>query len=278
MKAAAPLTEIKYWKNESFFSTGLASYKLTHHSFPKHFHEHYVIELVVKGADQFYCDGKTHMAAPHQIVFINPGEVHTGSTVSDNELHYYSISPSIKSLQQIAALSGRSLYNDFCFQHALTNHPLLVHKMLLLFRAVESSFTESLHREELFLDFVNAAIDSISSVQDENVAIKHGKDIRMTILIDFIRSSFKESISLQQMAAQVNISPVHLIRLFKAVTGLSPYEYLLILRIEHAKQLLQKGHSVQDAAWESGFYDASHFIRLFRKISAASPKVFRSSK
>lgn len=277
MKAAAPLTEIKYWKKDSFFNAGLASYKLAHHCFPRHFHEHYVIELVVKGADQFYCDGKTHMANPHQIVFINPGEVHTGSTVSDSELHYYSISPSGASLQQIAASAGKSLHNDFCFQQALTDQPLLVHKMLALFRALESSDTETLYYEELFFDFMDAAMAGASFMQD-NAAIKYKKDIRISMLIDFIRGSFKESVSLQQMAEQVNISPVHLVRLFKAATGLSPYEYLLVLRMEHAKQLLQKGHSVQDAAWESGFYDASHFNRLFRKISGATPKVFRSSK
>lgn len=277
MKAAAPLAEIKYWKDKSFFSTGLASYKLAHHSFPRHFHEHYVIELVVKGADQFYCDGKTHTATAREIVFINPGEVHTGSTISDNELHYYSISPSVESLKQIAALSEMPLKEDFCFKHALTDQPSLVHKMLALFKALESSFTESLHCEELFLDFINAAINNESGTTNHD-RIQEGRDPRIFSLIGFMRGSFKESISLKQMADLVNISPVHLIRLFKAVTGLSPYEYLLILRIEHARQLLQKGYSVQDAAWESGFYDASHFIRLFRKISAATPKVFRSSK
>ena len=102
--------------------------------------------------------------------------------------------------------------------------------------------------------------------------------MRVQQLIDFIHASFTEQISLQQMAEQVRTSPFYLIRLFKAATGLSPYEYLLVLRIEHAKQLLEKGYAVQDAALESGFYDASHFNRLFRKVSGANPKIFRPSK
>ena len=80
------------------------------------------------------------------------------------------------------------------------------------------------------------------------------------------------------MAEQINVSPFHLIRLFKNATGLSPYEYLLSLRMEHAKQLLQKGYSVKQAAWKAGFYDTSHFNRLFRKVSGTNPKIFRSSK
>src|SRR6478609_1333850 len=139
MKISAPVVEIKYWRAEQFFNVGLASYKLTHHSFPRHFHEHYVIELVVDGADKFYCNGKTHTATRGELVFINPGEVHTGSTIADASLHYYSISPDKNELQQIASMLERSLPQDFSFQYTLSHQPELAHKMQLLFRVVQSS-------------------------------------------------------------------------------------------------------------------------------------------
>ncbi|HEY6978539.1 MAG TPA: AraC family transcriptional regulator [Chitinophagaceae bacterium] len=276
MKISAPLTEIKYWRTKQFFNVGLASYTLSHHNFPRHFHEHYVIELVVKGADKFYCNGKTYTATPGELVFINPGEVHTGSTVSDTPLHYYSISPDRNELLQIASLLERSLPQDICFQHTLSLQSELAHKISLLFHGIQSSHTESLQCEELFLDFMNTLIDVTSA--SNNDFKTSAKDLRIQQLIDFIHASFIEPLSLQQMAEQVRISPFHLIRLFRTATGLSPYEYMLILRTEHAKQLLQKGYSVQDAAWEAGFYDTSHFNRMFKKMSGTTPKVFRSSK
>jgi AraC-like DNA-binding protein len=104
------------------------------------------------------------------------------------------------------------------------------------------------------------------------------KDLRVQLLIDFIRSHYKEDISLQQLADRVCLNPFHLVRLFKKSVGVSPYDYLLIVRAEHAKQLLRKGLKVQDAASESGFYDSSHFNRMFYKIAGTSPRSFRSSK
>ena len=277
MKISAPTVEIKYWKAEQFFNVGLATYKLTHHSFPRHFHEHYVIELVVLGADKFYCDGKTYTATPGELVFINPGEVHTGNTAFNTPLHYYSISPNRNELQQIASMLERSLPQDFSFQYTLSHQSELAHKMLLLFHAVQSPWTESLQYEELFLDCMSVLIDNASSAPDNNFK-PSTKDVRIQQLIDFMHASFIEPLSLQQMAEQVRISPFHLIRLFRAATGLSPYEYMLILRTEHAKQLLHKGYRVQDAAWKAGFYDASHFNRMFKKVSGTTPKIFRSSK
>ena len=274
MKIPAPASEIKYWRVEQFFNIGFASYSLAHHSFPRHFHEHYVIELVTQGADQFYCNGKMLTAAPNELVFINPGEVHTGSTV-DRPLHYFSISPSRNDLQGVAATLEKSLPQDFHFGNSLSVRPGLAHKMLLLFSTLESEEKDSMQYEELFLDFMSDLIDN--ACNDENIK-RNTKDLRVQQLIDFMRTSFSEPLSLQQMAELVRVSPFYLIRLFRAATGLSPYEYLLVLRTEHAKELLQKGFSVQDAAWESGFYDSSHFNRAFKKMSATTPKIFRSSK
>lgn len=276
MKAAKPTAEIKCWKNNSFPGTIFSGYRLLNHSFPKHFHEHYVIEAVVSGADKFFCNGKTHTATAHEIVFINPGEVHTGSTILHNELHYYSITPAIKELQKIAVLLEKALPADFSFEQSLTNKPQLAQKMLLLFKTMETFGANCLQAEELFLDFMNEVLDCAN--KNSNTEIKSSKDKRVVQLINWIHSSFQEQLSLQQMAAYINVSVFHLLRIFKAATGLSPYEYLLILRMEHAKQLLQHGSSVQNAAWSAGFYDASHFNRLFRKLSGANPKNFRLYK
>jgi AraC-like DNA-binding protein len=277
MKAAAPITKITYWQSKELCNIGFASYTLEHHSFPRHFHEHYVIELVVQGADQFYCNGKTQTAISNELVCINPGEVHTGSTAYDHPLCYYSIYPGKRELQQIASLLEIILPTDFCFQQLLSSQPQLATKMRLLFETILSVNPEAMQCEELFLDLMHPLLENIGSNANGHFKALT-KDVRIQHLIDYIHTSFTEPLSLQHMAAHINVSPYHLIRLFKSATGLSPYEYLLSLRMEYAKQLLQKGYSVKHAAWKAGFYDTSHFNRLFRKVSGTNPKVFRSSK
>jgi AraC-like DNA-binding protein/mannose-6-phosphate isomerase-like protein (cupin superfamily) len=276
VKATTPHTQFSLWRTEQLFNIDFASYTLSHHSFPRHFHDHYVIELVVNGADRFYCDGKNYTAENNQLVLINPGEVHTGSTVSDIPLQYYSLYPDKKTLQQIAASLDILLPSDFNFQRSLLNRSLLTEKFRELFDSFASE-NGLLQQQELFFDCMQDLLQPTSG-SNYSSASPLQKDSRAQLLIDFLYSHHKENISLQQLADLARLNPFHLVRLFKKTTGLSPYNYLLILRIEHARKLLRKGFKVQDAATESGFYDASHFNRIFYRMTGTTPKSFRLSK
>ncbi|MEO8766636.1 MAG: AraC family transcriptional regulator, partial [Ginsengibacter sp.] len=103
-------------------------------------------------------------------------------------------------------------------------------------------------------------------------------DNRMDIVIDFINSNFKKQLSLQIFSDMVHLDPFHLLRIFKKAMGVSPYDYLITMRVEFAKTLLKKGLLVQDAAIEAGFYDTPHFCRLFKRTTGISPKDYRSYK
>jgi AraC-like DNA-binding protein/mannose-6-phosphate isomerase-like protein (cupin superfamily) len=276
VKHTAPDTKFSLWRSEKLFNIDFGSYSLSHHHFSRHFHDHYVIELVVKGVDSFYCDGKNYTAENNQLVLINPGEVHTGNTVSDTPLQYYSLYPDKEALQQVAASLNITLPEDFYFQRSLLDQSLLTQKFRLLFDSL-SSASGSLQQQEVFFDCMYELLQLSGCNNDQSIS-NHQKDSRVQFLIDFICSHYKEDISLQQLADLARLNPFHLVRLFKKSVGVSPYDYLLIVRAEHAKQLLRKGFKVQDAASESGFYDSSHFNRMFYKIAGTSPRAFRSSK
>jgi len=145
--------------------------------------------------------------------------------------------------------------------------------MRSLFHAIEQG-AQSILSEELFFDVMNDLLDN--GKRSDTPSIR--PDARVKELINVMRDSFTEPLTLQRMSELVRISPFHLIRLFKTSTGLSPYEYLVTLRVEHARKLLTDGRTVQDAALESGFYDTSHLNRMFKKVSGSTPKIFRSSK
>ena len=232
---------------------------------------------MVKRADTFYCAGKTYTAEKNHLVFINPGEVHTGSTRADTSLQYYSLCPDKQAMQQVAETLEIAIPADFNFQHALLKQPLLEEKFIPLFRSFYGSPDDSLLQEELFFHCMYAMLHQTNN-KNYPLSSTIQKDIRVQLLTAYIRTHFQQQISLQQLASLVNLNPFHLVRLFKKAVGVSPYYYLLIIRAEHARQLLRQGYQVQEAALEAGFYDASHFNRLFRKIAGLSPKSFRSSK
>ncbi|HEX7845621.1 MAG TPA: AraC family transcriptional regulator [Chitinophagaceae bacterium] len=277
MKPASPVSEFALWRSEKLFNIDFASYTLNHHSFPRHFHDHYVIELVIKGADKFYCDGKTYTAVNEQLVLINPGEVHTGSTLNDEALHYFSLCPTPSALQQIADSLEKTVPADLIFNQSLLYQPVLAGKLKQLYYSFQQP-DEALKQEELFIEFMSGLFELAVNKNSSNPVSSYRDDARIKLLMDHLRSHFREDISLEQMAALVNLNPFHLVRLFKRTTGVSPYHYLLILRTEFAKNLLRKGYKVNEAAAAAGFYDTSHFHRLLRKFAGTSPKSFLLSK
>ncbi|HHV11507.1 MAG TPA: helix-turn-helix transcriptional regulator [Clostridiales bacterium] len=72
------------------------------------------------------------------------------------------------------------------------------------------------------------------------------------------------------------ISRSHLSREFKKITGFSPKEYLIQIRISQAKLLLRGSSiSIDDISSAIGFHDTAHFIQTFKKAEGITPLKFR---
>ena len=100
----------------------------------------------------------------------------------------------------------------------------------------------------------------------------HNKDfLRVSPVLDYIRDNLDQPLTLDQIAGQFYISKHYLCRIFKAATGFSVMEYIIYSRVLRARQLLQEGHSVQEAGELSGFSDNSHFIRTFGHLTGLTP-------
>jgi AraC family transcriptional regulator len=99
---------------------------------------------------------------------------------------------------------------------------------------------------------------------------------KMRRVIEFIEDNLEGDLSLQAMAAEVDISPLYLARAFKAAVGQSPHQYVLARRIERAKELLRNTDlPVVDVALSSGFSSQSHLSHWFIRQIGVSPAVYR---
>jgi AraC family transcriptional regulator len=92
--------------------------------------------------------------------------------------------------------------------------------------------------------------------------------------VAFIQQNHARDISLGDIAACVHISPFHLARTFKRAMGVSPYQYLLQVRVNSARALIMAGgggHSLADIATSVGFADQSHLTRHFKRVLGVTP-------
>jgi len=88
----------------------------------------------------------------------------------------------------------------------------------------------------------------------------------------------EQPIDLAAAAAVAGLSPFHFLRLFAAVLGVTPHQYLIRCRLRHAARLLaDHDRSVTDVALDVGFADLSNFVRTFHRAAGVSPRAFRKA-
>jgi AraC family transcriptional regulator len=85
-------------------------------------------------------------------------------------------------------------------------------------------------------------------------------------------------ITLDALAAAVNLSPYHFARAFRATTGMTPHAFVTEQRLIVARDLLLRGDaSVTEVAFSVGFSNVSHFRRLFRQRYGLTPAGLRQA-
>jgi AraC-like DNA-binding protein len=94
----------------------------------------------------------------------------------------------------------------------------------------------------------------------------------------WIDAHSQRAIDLEHAAAEAGLSPFYFLRLFSAVLGVTPHQYLVRSRLRHAARLLADPDiSITDVAYDVGFGDLSNFVRTFHRAAGISPRRFRQA-
>src|SRR5690606_19619005 len=93
-----------------------------------------------------------------------------------------------------------------------------------------------------------------------------------------LQSELATTIRMEELAAEFPISYSKFRKSFKRLTGKSPNQYHLDLRLEKAEELLKTTHlTVTEIGYHTGFDSPFYFSRLFKKKFGISPKMLRNS-
>lgn len=101
-------------------------------------------------------------------------------------------------------------------------------------------------------------------------------DWQLKRVVGFLAMRIDSSVRVSDLAAEVNLSPSHFARAFTIRLGLSPYTFIMKLRIERASELLLgSDKSLAEIAFNCGLADQAHFSRLFRRFVGTPPSRWR---
>jgi len=103
----------------------------------------------------------------------------------------------------------------------------------------------------------------------------HLSDV-VTRIARYVGEHYQSLENLGQIASALKLHPNYLTQAFAKATGMSLWDYVIRLRIAHARRLLLMSNlSVLEVALDSGFASVSRFHAAFKKYCGSTPRRFR---
>lgn len=240
------------------------------HPTSKAYHESLALCFVDHGAFNVRHCGVRYSVGKGALLVAQSGENTSCEDFEGKSIHReFHCAP--RALETIAEETGHRFTGDRIFQspfvcdESLCRPFLRFHtEMVSKPTAIESS---SLLREflgKMILRYGNGSAATLK-VGNERSAVKRVKD--------YLDCRYAEDVTLEELARLANLSPFHLVRVFRKEVGLPPHAYQTRVRLNHAKALLAQAATIGEAALSAGFCDQSHFTNHFRKVFGYPPGV-----
>jgi AraC family transcriptional regulator len=149
--------------------------------------------------------------------------------------------------------------------------------------AICQVITDNVPGSSLFVDPIAKAIASRFVAINYQSHIRGGahRSFRLTHkqlqrINEFVEENLDTDIRLNGMSNACNLSTEYFVRLFKTTMGISPYQYVLSMRVQRAQGLLTESqHSLAEIALECGFSHQEHMTRIFRRFTGTTPGRYR---
>ena len=110
--------------------------------------------------------------------------------------------------------------------------------------------------------------------------VSAGEEDEISQVVHYMEEHFSDpEISMTALADSFDLSTTRFSLSFKEKMGMSPLDYLTLLRVEKAKELLASTNlTIRDISAQVGYYDSGSFIRRFKQITGETPLQYRRSR
>lgn len=268
MSSAQTLQEwTRFWHHQAL-DVNLLQARFQRYAFTRHTHDYYVVAVVERGLQSFRHAGQKHLTPPDGLILINPGEMHTGEPADEAGFRYLAVYPTLAHMEAAAAELGDGLPIAPQFTQPRGDHPMLARQVRRLHAALRRN-QPGLEIESLYLDTLTNLVAAFSDRGPLPPAGDGSRAVRTAR--DYIKAHFKETISLDTLAAEVGLSPYYLLRVFRRAVGLPPHSYQDSLRIQQAQHWLTHGRPLAAVAQALGYSSQSHFTQRFKQHIGVTP-------
>lgn len=222
--------------------------------YKKHSHKEYALGVTLRGIQQYNLNGCLQLSYQNGVMLFNPEQPHDGMAHDETGLDYVMlyIEPTlfqeILEIKEIVRFSTPIVYNYILEQQIVSlSNAILRGKDEALCSEFLLSLAESFTQTNLYMSY-----------KKEDALTRKAKDM--------IYFNLENVLRLDDICKELHMSKFQFIRLFKANTGISPYQYFLNCKVEFAKKLIEKNRDVYSAVAKYGFVDLTHLNKHFKGI------------
>ncbi|WP_026565733.1 AraC family transcriptional regulator [Bacillus sp. UNC41MFS5] len=235
-------------------------------TYKKHSHQEYAIGVTLRGIQQYNLDGSLQLSYQNGVMLFNPEQAHDGMA-HDHEAGLDYVMLYIEPQLLLEVMEKKDLVR---FSNPIVYDHRLEQRILSLSNAILSEKDEALCSELL--------VSLTDSLMQTNLSTHYKKDNTLISKAkDMIHSNLENVLKLDEICNELNLSKFQFIRLFKAHTGISPYQYFLNCKIQRSKQLIEKNRDIYAVVADCGFVDLSHLNKHFKSVYGTTAFEYMSS-
>jgi AraC-like DNA-binding protein len=234
-------------------------------SYKKHSHEEYSLGIVDQGESSFWCEGKQFATVfPQSLVAIPPDVVHACTPQQAQQWSYKMLFLQPGWVERLTADAAGVMREPVVKDLAAPSVYRAVNRML-------ESLTTPATPLEKEAGIMAVFAQLLAGKEKPGNAPRRKKEPGLRLVAEVLRSKFRDRITLEELEELSGLSKFRIIRSFKEEFAIPPHTYQTLLRINYAKKELKKSRPVADIAQEAGFYDQSHFIKVFKGHTGVTP-------
>ncbi|MBQ8879562.1 MAG: helix-turn-helix transcriptional regulator [Clostridia bacterium] len=233
-----------------------------------HYHDKLELYYMVNGSCSYFIDNKTYEVVAGDLVILPPGIIHRTNYIGEDHVRivvecsdHFIPAPVLEKVNSLPPL---------------LRSPSVSKEIYMLLKRIDDEFKSP---DEYSAESLKARMSALFILIARNAGATgaiSSKNEMIDEIIDYIKSNFQQDIKLSRVAKNYFISPEHLSRTFKRDTGFGFNEFLTIVRLKHAENLLKNrgGKSISEIAYSCGFNDSNYFSDKFRHAYGVSPLKF----
>lgn len=250
--------------------------KYTSHQFAPHYHKELSVGVIEKGHLNVRIgrNSRTILSAG-DVIIINPGEIHEGFADKKEGCTYRMFYLPTKLVGKAAGTEKQVVPR---FTRSVMCDSTFARRLVWLHRNLTTPSISILEYETHLLELLNGLIGRYAESGPQTMphSAPNAKAIRQAQA--YLAAHSHQKVTLNTLAAQVNYSPYHFLRIFKATVGMTPHAFQMQMRIDRAKSQLIKGDPIAQVAVDLGFYDQSHFTKRFTSLVGVTPQRYRQNR